>query len=170
MKAIIRTLFVIVVIISMSFTLSAQEKKSKKELKQEKFDQTIELINKGDFIFEARRAYPQGGRSIDLTTNYGFITMKQEAAEGDLPYFGRAYTASYGGDGGIKFDGEMLDKNIEVNQKKQKVILTFEVRDKDNYKVTMDIGYNGNTSVGITSNNRSHISYQGDIKKIEKEE
>jgi len=170
MKAIIRTLFVIVVIISISFTLSAQEKKSKKELKQEKFDQTIELINKGDFIFEARRAYPQGGRSIDLTTNYGFITVKQEAAEGDLPYFGRAYTASYGGDGGIKFDGEMLDKNIEVNQKKQKVIFTFEVRDKDTYKVTMDIGYNGNTSVGITSNNRSHISYQGEIKKTEKEE
>ncbi|MBI9061012.1 MAG: DUF4251 domain-containing protein [Marinilabiliaceae bacterium] len=170
MKAIIRTLFVIVVIISLSFTLSAQEKKSKKELKQEKFDQTMELINKGNFKFEARRAYPQGGRSIDLTTNYGFITVKQEAAEGDLPFFGRAYTASYGGDGGIKFDGEMLDKNIEVNQKKQKVILTFEVRDKDTYKVTMDIGYNGNASVGITSNNRSHINYQGEIKKIEKEE
>jgi len=170
MKAIIRTLFVIVVISSISFTLSAQEKKSKKEIKQEKFDETFELINKGDFKFEAKRAFPQGGRSIDLTTNYGFISVKQDAAEGDLPYFGRAYTASYGGDGGIKFDGEMLDKKIEVNEKKHRVILSFEVRDKDTYKVTMDIGYNGNTSVSITSNNRSHISYQGEIKKIEKEE
>lgn len=169
MKAIIRTLFVIVVITSINFTLSAQEKKSKKEIKQEKFDQTIELINKGDFKFEAKRAFPQGGRSIDLTTNYGFITLKQTHAEGDLPYFGRAYTASYGGDGGIKFDSEMVDKKIEVNEKKQRVIISFEVRDKDNYKVTMDVGYNGNTSVSITSNNRSHISYQGEIKKIEKE-
>ena len=170
MKAIIRALFVVVVITSINFTLSAQEKKSKKEVRQEKFDQTIELINKGDFKFEARRAYPQGGRSIDLTTNYGFITIKQEMAEGDLPYFGRAYTATYGGDGGIKFDGEMLNKKSEVNEKRQKVIFTFEIRDKDTYKVTMDIGYNGNASVSITSNNRSHISYQGDIIKIEKEE
>ena len=170
MKAIIRTLFAVVVMISITFTLSAQEKKSKKEIRQEQLAQTIELINKGDFKFEATRAFPQGGRSIDLTTNYGFITFKQANAEGDLPYFGRAYTATYGGDGGIKFNGEMLNKKMEVNEKKQKILITFEVRDKDTYQVTMDIGYNGSSSVSITSNNRSHISYQGDIVKVDKKE
>jgi len=170
MKAIIRTLFVLLVITNYSFNIEAQEKKSKKEIRQEKFEQTIEMINKGEFKFEARRAFPQGGRSIDLSTNYGFITFKQDNAEGDLPYFGRAYTATYGGDGGIKFDGEMLSQKSDVNEKKQKLIYTFEVRDKDNYKVTMDIGYNGSATVSITSNNRSHISYQGDIIKLVKEE
>ena len=93
-----------------------------------------------------------------------------ENAESDMPFFGRAFQASYGsGEGGMKFKGEMLEKKMEINEKKKSIEYTFEVRDKDYYKIRMSISYGGSTSVGITSNNRSFINYNGKISEPEEE-
>ncbi len=145
----------------------AQNKKNKKEKQQEAYTKTLQLVETGQFIFVPNRAYPQGGQSIDLTTNYGFIKIKADKAESDMPYFGRAYSASYGGEGGMKFIGDMRDKKIKTNEKKKMISYVFEIRDKDTYSVRLEIGYNGNTTANITSNNRSFISYSGEISPLE---
>ncbi|MBK3519057.1 DUF4251 domain-containing protein [Carboxylicivirga marina] len=148
------------------------KKKSKKEKKLEQFAETKKLIDSKDFIFVPDRAFPQGGRSIDLTTNYGFIKIMGSETEGDMPFFGRGYTVPYGGDGGIKFDKtELLNEKIEINEKKMRISYSFEARgENDTFRISMDFSYNGNASVNVISNNRSHISYNGDISKIEKKE
>ena len=135
------------------------QRKSKKQLKLEEFAKITEIVKEKQFRFVADRAFPMQGRSIDLTTNYGFIDIEGNKSKGDLPYFGRAYSLAYGGDGGINFDNKIQNEAIEINEKKKRINFRFEVAgENDAYRINMDIFYNGKTSVSITSNNRSHIS------------
>jgi hypothetical protein len=150
--------------------ISAQERKTKKQKKQEQFQETVALVESGNFIFEARRAFPLGGSSVDLTTNYGFLKVNDSIAVADLPYFGRAYRAQYGRNGGMEFSGEMKNINVSKRPEKMDVTFSFEVKDNDLFRVTMNIGYNGDTSLDIVSNDRSFIRYSGDISAPESEE
>lgn len=161
-------------IILLSFMLMATseasaQKKNKKERQMEQFAETQKLIDSRQFIFVPDRAFPQGGRSIDLTTNYGFIKIMGEETVGDMPFFGRGFTVPYGGDGGIKFDKTAIEnEQVQVNEKKLRTIYSFEAKSKDDhYRISIDIGYSGNASVNVTCNNRSPISYNGQISKIE---
>ncbi len=167
MKSTLYYLIFITLLIGGFQSLDAQGRQSKKEKQQAEFKKTVELVEGRHFIFEAQRAFPQGGRSIDLTTNYGFIKITGSDAEGHLPFFGRAYSVDYGGGGGIEFKGEMQNVEIDTHQRKMKLRFTFEVKDKDTFKVNMDIGSNGNTTVNVNSNNRSSISYYGKISVID---
>ncbi len=170
MKTIVSTLILSLVLILSSGNAFAQ-KKNKKERHMEQFTETQKLIDAKQFIFVPDRAFPQGGRSIDLTTNYGFIKIMGTETNGDLPFFGRGYTVPYGGDGGIKFDKTTIEnEKIEINEKKMRILYSFDAKSKDDvYKISMDIGYNGSTSVGVTSNNRSFISYNGQVSEIKEE-
>ncbi len=147
------------------------QKKNKKESRMEEYAETKKLIDTRQFTFVANRAYPQGGRSIDLTTNYGFVKIMGEETEGDMPFFGRGYSVPYGGNGGIKYDKTPVeDEKIEFNEKKMRISYRFEAKGKtDTYQIVMDIASNGNATLSITSNNRSHISYSGEISKNEED-
>lgn len=149
--------------------LYAQKKKSKKEKRMEQFVETQKLIDNKKFIFVPDRAFPQGGRSIDLTTNYGYIKIMGTETEGDMPFFGRGFSVPYGGDGGIKFDKTTIkNEKLELNEKKMRISYSFEAQGKnDTFRINMDVSYNGNASVNIISNNRSAISYNGDISVLE---
>ena len=172
MRAIFSIIIVSALMIVSTTDSFAEKKKSKKEKRMEQFAETQKLVDAKQFIFVPDRAFPQGGRSIDLTTNYGFIKVMGTETEGDMPFFGRGFSIPYGGDGGIKFDKTSIEnEKIEVNEKKMRLRYSFEAKSKDDtYRINMDISYGGNTSVSVTSNNRSHISYNGQISEIEEKE
>lgn len=157
---------IIIITITVSFftgLLTSAVSPDRKESRQEQYNNIVELIESGDFIFEARRAYPQAGRTIDLTTNPGFIEISEKTGEARLPFFGRAYNIPYGGRGGIIFSGELENIELSENPDKMRVNYSFEVRDSEYYQVNMNIGYNGDASVVITSTNRAQISYHGHV-------
>ena len=170
MKA-ITMLCIITLVTTFSFQNGlSQDKKSRKAKQEQAIANTKQLIDNGQFIFVPDRAYPQGGTSIDLTTNYGFIKINGDECIGDLPFFGRAYQVDYGSnEGGLVFEGEMLEKEWETNDKKKRYTLSFVVKDKDNYQIHMEIGFEGNTSVNVISNNRSFISYSGQISELKED-
>jgi hypothetical protein len=157
-------IFSIIISLMSGFTFSA-ESRDKKETRQEQYKNIIELIESGDFIFEARRAYPQSGRPVDLTTNYGFLEISESTGKARLPFFGRAYNIPYGGRGGINFSGEIENIELSKNPDRMRVNYSFEVRDRDYYQVNMNIGYNGDATVFIISTNRGRISYHGKISE-----
>ena len=78
----------------------AQEKVSKKEKKRVQYKETLNLINSGEFIFEANKALEHGGRTISLTSNPNFLIISEENVEADLPFFGQMY--------------QMLGSNLKV--------------------------------------------------------
>ncbi len=66
------SVLILMVFVFLSGTVTSttvQDKKTREEKRQEQYEETVQLIENGNFIFEADRAFPQGGASIDLTTN-----------------------------------------------------------------------------------------------------
>ena len=152
-------------------TVHAQSKRELKRQKEaEELARTRELVESGSFRFDARRALPTRGRSIDLTTHTAFAEISNESAKAILPFFGQAQSGlAYSAEsGGIEFDGPMEESNLTVNEKKNRINLVFSVGSgRDRYKCQFTIMSNGTSSLGITSNMRDAISYDGQISPLE---
>ena len=161
------TLFFVLLIVSFSFKLEAQDDHGTKD---EQFQEIATMIEDGGFVFEAQLAFPQGGSSVDLTTHTAFMTFSDSTVKARLPFYGRAYQVDYGERGGIRFEGDPQNQEVKKNPGKRKILYTFEVRDNDLYQVTMDVGYSGDVRVSVTSNNRSHISYWGTLSRSARSE
>lgn len=149
----------------------AQEK-SKEQIKEEKRlaekKKTQALIDTKNFEFVADMAYPQRGRSINMTTNPNYLRIKNDSLYSEMPFFGRAYSGvAYSGGGGLSFKGSMKDYSFKENKKN--FLLKAEVKDNsDYYSVTLTIYFNGDASLHINSNNREGINYRGAIHEYKK--
>ena len=161
------TVSILVVLFSfLAFQGFAQEK-SKKELKAQselqKQKEIQALIEAKNFVFDAEKIYPQGGRMLILDYNTYFLKFTAENVNCDLPFFGRGFNIGYGSDGGIKFEGK--PENLKIEQTKKKCTIKATVKGQnDVYDLFFTIFFNGGTSLSINSNNRSVISYDGQIR------
>jgi hypothetical protein len=164
---------VFVCVLILVIPLQSFGQRDKKESRQEKRIEELReiklLIDSSVYEFTARRAYPQGGRSIDLTTNVGFLRVIHDSASANLPFFGRAYNLAYDfSGGGIKFDGSMKDYRITEDAKKGKMIIQFQVSEStDNFNCTLEVYSSSNANLSVISQNRAFISYSGSIRSID---
>lgn len=145
---------------------SGKVQRLKKRVEQE---QQIEgLINSKTFVFVASRAIPQGVGSVDLTSNSNYIEFNPEKIKSYMPFFGRAYSIDYGGDGGIKFDEKPDVYKIATLKKGKGYEINASVSTtRDVYKLTLFVSPEGAATLTVTSNQRSTISYHGEIVKQE---
>ena len=151
------------------FAQQTHKKVQREKNRIEKQHQIEKLINSREFVFIATRALPQGGSTIDLTTNSNSVKFHPEKIESYMPFFGRAYNIEYGGDGGIKFAGKPKEYNVMARKggKGFEVNVTVAVT-RDNYQLTLFVSPEGSATLTINSYERSTISYYGDISKFEK--
>lgn len=165
-------LSILMLFLALSLSVAAQEK-TKKELKQEreleKQKEVQALLDTQNFVFEAQKTTPQGGRLIQLDYNTYFLKFNTENTTCDLPFFGRGYNVGYNSDGGIKFEGK--PENIKIENKKKSTILKATVRGKnDVYDLFFTIFFNGTATLSVNSNNRAPINYDGLVSTPKKEE
>jgi Domain of unknown function (DUF4251) len=159
----------LILLVSLGFAGHAQQ--DKKELKnQQKAEQYLllkDLVQSGSYEFKALRAIPQKGRQIDLATRDNFMRIKDGRASADLPFFGRAFSASIASaDSGIKFDGTPENYEVEENDKKQSVIIKFRIRAKaENFDCTLSIS-SSSASLIVISSQRSTMNYNGTVTKF----
>jgi len=161
-----------VLIVSLLITNGFSQEKTKKELKAEKKiekQRQIEaMVNDTDFVFVARTALPTGMRSVNLTTNTNYVKFKPDLIDSYMPYFGRAYSGiGYGSDTGLKFTGIPEEFKIVKTSKAFQIDAVVKGT-TDNFKLSLNVGFEGSASLTITSNSRSTISYQGEISSPEK--
>lgn len=154
-----------------SLTNALAQEKSKKQLKEEikleKQKQTALLVDSKEFVFVARTAMPQGGRTIQLTTDYT-LEFHPDLIKCDLPFFGRAFSGvGYGGDSGMQFEGKPMDLKIEKKKKSHDIKVNVK-GGNDSYSLLLSIYFDGTAYLSINSNNRSSISYNGDIEALQK--
>ena len=165
MKTLILSFF-----LSFSMVIGFAQEKTKQQIKEEKKlakQKEVEaIIDSKEFEFDGDMAYPQGGRSIDLTTNPNYLRFKNDSIHSEMPYFGRAYAGvAYGGGGGLNFKGPIKDYSVTKNKKNY--IIKAEVRDNsDNYSIILTVYFEGGASLLITSNNRDSINYRGSVEKL----
>lgn len=158
---------------SLSISCFAQ-KKSKKEIKAEKAaakqKEIDSLMSSKNFVFEAQKVTPIGGRLIILDYATYYLKFNTNKTTCDLPFFGRGYNVPYGGgDGGIKFEG--VPEKITVQKKQRNYLVKATVKGKDDvYNLVFNIFFDGGGTLSINSNNRGSISYDGLIEGPRTEE
>ena len=162
-----------VIILSTMITTGFSQEKTRRELKEEKKyekqKQIEAMVNAKEFVFVARTALPSGMRSVNLTTNTNFVKFQPEMIDSFMPYFGRGYSGiGYGSDTGLKFKEKPEVFNIVMKKKAFQIDATVKTTN-DVFRLSLSVGFEGGTSLSITSNNRSTISYQGDIYPPEKQ-
>nr|WP_315151408.1 DUF4251 domain-containing protein [uncultured Flavobacterium sp.] len=158
--------------LSFSMLISFGQEKTKQQIKEEqklaKQKEVETILDSKEFEFVGDRAYPQSGRSIDLTTNSNYFQLKNDSIHSEMPFFGRAYSGvGYGSGGGLDFKGPIKDYSIEKSKKKY--LIKANVRGQsDSYSVLLTVFFDGGASLNINSNNRAPINYSGRIEKLKK--
>ncbi|MFV7236698.1 DUF4251 domain-containing protein [Flavobacterium sp. ZB4R12] len=164
---------ILVIFISLLVTASYAQEKSKKQLraerKIEKEKQIASLVDSKEFVFIGKTALGQGFRSIDLTTNSNCVEFKPDKIKSEMPFFGRGYSSvAYGSrDGGLNFEGSPKEFTVEKGRKAYQIKATVK-GDTDVYQLFLSVSFGGSATLTINSNNRSTISYNGEIRPIEK--
>jgi hypothetical protein len=152
--------------------LHAQSKKElKKQKAAEEFAETKSLVESGSFRFDAIRAFSSNGRTINLTSHTAIVEISNDSAQAELPFFGTAGSMAYSAEsGGIQYDGIMEGVKLIVNENKRRINLLFSVKDgRDMYKCIFTITGKSSSSLGITSNLRSSMSYDGSISTLKED-
>jgi hypothetical protein len=157
-------IFILILSVSM---LSAQEKKSKKQLKAERKTQKIQLIKQivenKTFVFKAYSVIPKNEVSKTLFSDFG-IEVRNDSIFSYLPYYGNTYSRDYSSfkDSPMGF-AQLIDSYKRVKTKKG-----FEVNVKvknlnDLIDLTFHISKMGDATVVASSLNRQAIAYTGEI-------
>jgi hypothetical protein len=156
----------------LSFSTGFAQEKSKKQIKEErkieKQNQVEAMINAKVFVFTARTALPQGYKTVNLNTNMYNVSFSPEIINSYLPYYGRAYSGmSYGNDTGLKFEGKPEEFSVTKGKKNFNVKAVVK-GENDVFDLSLSISFEGSASLTVNSNNRSPISYNGEISAPEK--
>ena len=169
-NAILLTVFLL--ILSPVVFAQSTKKEEKEKQKEQQYQQALALVEAGKFEFIGRKANPQRGRQIDLTTRPNFLRIDGKNAAADMPYFGHAFSGGYSNtDGGIKFEGPMESYEVQKNDKKRRLTIKFKVKGEgDSFSCTLSISSLESASLSVISNTRQAISYVGTLKKPSSEE
>ena len=95
------------------FTLQAQNREERKELKEQTVKEKIESEN---YRIDINTAYPRRGRMIPLTSIYS-VTIRNDSVFSQLPYFGRAYSIPYGGGQGLMFSARIDQYTMSMGKR-----------------------------------------------------
>jgi hypothetical protein len=160
-------------ILSFSFIVKAQnsKKEAKNQKKEAAYREAIEIVGSESYQFTGRKANPQRGPQIDLSTRSNFLRINKGTATAEMPYFGRAFSGGYSSsDGGIRFDGPMETYDVQKNDKKHRLIIKFTVKGSgDTYTCTLTVLGKESASLNVISNKRQSINYTGTIEELREE-
>ncbi|QDO94703.1 DUF4251 domain-containing protein [Formosa sediminum] len=169
MKTYIIACFVLMFSINLGFSQTKAERKAlKQEKKEQEYSAVKTLLETSKFTFEADWATTQGGRRISLIGNPNYLKVNDSITEADMPYFGVAHIASYGGDGGINFEGPYKEYSLKYNDKKHTGTIKFDIsNDSENFNITLTMYGPDSATLFVNSSNRNSITFDGILKPLE---
>lgn len=142
-----------------SLSVSAQDKKQKKEETQKAIK---ELVEAQKINIDVDIAYPMRGKSRILTSNYS-VELRNDSVFSYLPYFGVAYNVPYGGGKGLIFNEKITDYKLTFDKKGTAKVYFKTRNNEDSYIYNLSIYTSGDADVHVTPNNRQAISYRGEF-------
>jgi hypothetical protein len=130
----------------------------------QKLDKSVvqDFIQSKEFVFKAQTVMPTNGMTRQLTSEYD-VKCLGDSIVAYLPYFGRAYSAGYGEGGGIDFTSTKFDYAVKQRKKGGWDIAIKPKDAKDVQQLNFTVSENGYATLGIISNNRQPVSYNGYI-------
>lgn len=142
---------------------STADKVARDERRREKAGMVAESIESGRYRVGVRTAYPARGGAVQVTGDYG-LEVSGDSVTVYLPYFGRGYTLPYGGGKGLNFKALTTEYDVR-KMKRGRTRVEFSTRnDEDIYRFTVDVFDNGQVSIDVQPQQRSRISYSGELE------
>jgi hypothetical protein len=118
------------------------------------------------FVFDAQTIVPTGARARQVGGEGYRLRVSGDSLISDLPYFGRAYSASYNGEGGIKFKSASFDYAVK-NRKRGGWEIALRPNDVSDFReFVLTVFDNGSAQLRALSNNRQPISYNGTVTAL----
>lgn len=160
--------FFLLMVVSIGFAQEKSKKQVKQELRLENQQRIAGMIDAKDFIFVAKTANPQGFSPVGLTGEFNYIKFHPELIESSLPFFGNVFGSyGFGSDEGLKFQGKPEEFTVKKGRKNYHISLRVNGEEGGVYRLILSISFDGSTSVSVSSNNRSNISFNGTITEPE---
>ncbi|MEP6583435.1 MAG: DUF4251 domain-containing protein [Ginsengibacter sp.] len=127
------------------------------------------MIDMHKFVFVAETMSPLRGRLRNLTSGYD-VRVSPDTLMSDLPYFGRAYTAPLDpSQGGIKFTSTKFSYDVSQEKSNKWNIVIRPGDGQDVRQLIFTVFENGTASLNVTSNSRDAISFNGRLKKRDRD-
>ncbi|HZG25668.1 MAG TPA: DUF4251 domain-containing protein [Chitinophagaceae bacterium] len=121
-------------------------------------------IKNKNFVFVAQSVLPQRGVMRQLTTYYD-LRVSGDTLTGNLPYFGRAYTAPVDPSaGGLTFTSTSFDYLVNEGKKSRWEVQIKPDRSGNVQQLILNVFDNNTASLRVVSANREPISFNGYIK------
>ena len=116
-----------------------------------------------DYKIAVNRMYPMKGSSRSVS--YGFsVEVRNDSLISYLPYFGGAYNVPYGGGKGLNFSERIGSYRESQKNNGERQIEINVTNEEDTYIYLIKVFSNGNSSIDVTSRQRDHISYSGELE------
>jgi hypothetical protein len=146
---------------------------TKKELKaeeaQKEYEMMKSLINSKEYVFDATWISTTRGRRINISGGSNSITVKQDSTEAAMQFFGEVYSIRNSSEG-VAFDNVIENYKVEFNDKKRRITISYNVKNKsETYGVLMSVSKTGYCYVDVFSNNKSNVTYDGNVSAIKNE-
>ncbi len=159
--------FAAVAFLLISNAAIAQTSKEDKQKAQVQHITSI-VVDSQHYVFAAQTATPVTGGMKNLSYGYDIIISK-DTINSHMPYFGRAYGGvAYGSNTSpLEFISTKFKYTSVPKKKGGGWDITIDLQDQsDVKKLLFSIYDNGSASLIVTSNNRSQISFSGDIEAV----
>ncbi len=116
--------------------------------------------------------FPAGStaNNINLIGNFNHFRILGDSISVYLPYYGerRISTGFNNRNNNIEFDGVPEDVKITYNEKKQRYLMKFGIRNATEWlRVSVTLYPNMRSDIMIQSNHRTSIQYRGKVVKLE---
>lgn len=139
------------------------DKAARDQRRRDRAEKVAGAIESGRYRVGVRTAYPARGGAVQVTGDYG-LEVSGDSVTVYLPYFGRGFTLPYGGGRGLNFKAAMAEYKV-MRVKRDRTRVDFLTgNDEDIYRFTVDIFDNGQVTVDVQPQQRSRISYGGELE------
>lgn len=118
------------------------------------------------YQFIARFVQPASGRMRDITASGHFLKVTSDKISANLPYFGRAYSATIGGEAGIKFESANFTYDISTKSKGEREIYIKVNGSQEVRELFLTVFTDGSADLRVTPVNKRFISYRGEITPL----
>jgi hypothetical protein len=131
---------------------------------ESKQDKTRKLVESQTYIFKAWVAYPLGGNSRQLTSDYDVI-IKKNSVTAYLPYFGQTYTPPIApAENGIKFTSTNFEYKLAEKNRKGWEITIVPKDIQGVQQLNLSVSNDGDATLEVVNTSRQNISFSGYIK------
>lgn len=176
MKNVVTYLFVLTFILACGSSKKLNEAEFstfKNKIEEKKLDITFEWANPlglGNVRgIDALFINGSTQNNINLIGNQNFFRIKNDSLHIELPYYGthQITAPSPGANIGISFEGIPKKNAIEFDNEKQRVILQYDFKTKnDNYNMRLTLFPSNKSYLSVTSDRKTAISYTGNWRVL----